>query len=323
MESLLSKKKKSKTYQSDAISANTRIDESFYNSQKKYRLEWDPPTEGKADGYLKWYVNGEFLFGIKGENLNITGSSIPNEPMYLLMNTAVSSTWGFPIPCPEGCDCSCYECGNPDCDCSLPVGYCDMFPANFEIDYVRVWQAVDEPKHQLGCSTKDRPTELFIKGYKKRYMTDDDKDPLKPLQTGGAACVKHTECGGPNRGACSASGVCVCNDGFSGSACLSHFGFDDDPYFQTDNHLEVSMIILPHGFLRAFSVLILGFIVTFLYTAINRHGDSKNHKDEIELLQSQSIMNRQAAYQSTHVNRPIQEQEKAVSYCLIDGRMID
>jgi len=217
------------TYQSDAISANTQIDQSYFTSQNKYRVEWDPPTPGKNDGYIKWYLNDRYLFGIKGESLNITGSKIPDEPMYLLMNTAVASSWGFPVPCPDGCDCSCFECNNPDCDCALPTGYCDNFPANFEIDYVRVYQAVDEPKHQLGCSTEERPSSLFIKGHEKRYMTDDDAVPLKPVKIGGAVCESHLDCGGLARGGC-IKGFCKCHDGLAGSSCLSNFGFDDHPY---------------------------------------------------------------------------------------------
>ncbi len=217
------------TYQSDAISANTQIDESYFTSHNKYRVEWEPPTPGKNDGYIKWYLNGRYLFGINGESLNITGSKIPDEPMYLLMNTAVASSWGFPVPCPDGCDCSCFECGNPDCDCALPSGYCDNFPANFEIDYVRVYQAVNEPKHQLGCSTKDKPTSLFIKGHEKRYMVEGDTMPLKPIKIGGAVCDSHSDCGELARGYC-LKGFCKCHEGFAGSSCLSYFGFDDHPY---------------------------------------------------------------------------------------------
>ncbi len=227
------------TYQSDAISANTQINETYFTSQNRYRVEWEPSTPGSNDGYIKWYLNDIFLFGINGQSLNITGSKIPDEPMYILMNTAVASSWGFPVPCPEGCDCSCYECGNPDCDCALPTGYCDNFPSSFEIDYVRVYQAVHEPKHQLGCSTKERPTALFIKGHEKRYMEDDDKVPLQPISRGGAKCNSNNDCGGSRRGHC-LQGICVCEDEYAGSSCLSSFGYDDNPYIEQIN-------VLPKG----------------------------------------------------------------------------
>ena len=226
------------TYQSDAISANTQIDQSYFNSQNIYRVEWEPPTPGQNDGYIRWYVNGDFVFGIKGESLNITGTSIPSEPMYMIINTAVASSWGFPVPCPDGCSCECYECNNPDCACALPVGYCDNFPSYFEIDYVRVWQAVNETKHQLGCSTKDRPTETFILAHEERYKEKYQKRPLKDIVRGGAPCSSSLDCGGESHGICNEKGVCECIDTFCGSRCLSHYGFNDEDYGGHEPPLE-------------------------------------------------------------------------------------
>jgi hypothetical protein len=214
------------------------MDQSYFNSQNIYRVEWEPPTPGKNDGYIRWYLNGKFVFGIKGESLNITGTSIPSEPMYMIMNTAVASSWGFPVPCPDGCTCECYECNNPDCDCALPVGYCDNFPSYFEIDYVRVWQAVNETKHQLGCSTKDRPTEKFILAHEDRYKEKYQKTPLKEIVRGGAPCTSSLDCGGDLHGICTEKGVCECTDTYSGSKCLSHYGFNDEDYGGHDPPLE-------------------------------------------------------------------------------------
>jgi hypothetical protein len=45
------------------------------------------------------------LYSISASALNKTDAIIPEEPMYVLLNTAISSTWGFPAPCPAGCDC--------------------------------------------------------------------------------------------------------------------------------------------------------------------------------------------------------------------------
>lgn len=307
------------TYQSDAISANTEIDESYFEKLNKYRVEWEPPSEGKNDGYVKWYLNDQFIYGIHGRSLNITGTSIPSEPMYLIMNTAVATSWGFPTPCPEGCSCKCFECGNPDCDCALPVGYCDNFPATFEIDYVRVWQAKNEPKHQLGCSTQDRPTELFIKAHKKRYMQDNQREPLLPVRTGGASCTTDFDCGGKRHGNCTANGVCKCNQGFAGSSCLSHFGFDDNPFSEYDNNLQVSYLLLPNAFLVIFGTLCIGFCAFFVMTVLKRHGDSG-------LAEGSTAIGSPYVYRTYHgADRTgvASHHQKPVSYCLIDGRMID
>ena len=215
------------TYQADALSANIGLNKSFYSQQQTYRIEWEPPDDDGTGGYIRWYTNGIFRYGIKGENLNITGTEIPSEAMYLIMNTAVASSWGFPAPCPSGCSCECYECGNPDCECALPSGYCDNFPASFEIEYVRVYQAKSEPKHTLGCSPEKKPTELFIKGHAKRYMEGDDKYPLEPVRGGGAFCTANSQCGGGVHGHCSDRGFCICSKNFTGPTCLAHAGFYD------------------------------------------------------------------------------------------------
>jgi len=221
-------KQKKLTYQSDAISVNTQIDESYYNDHQKYRIEWDPPEKDGKGGYIRWYLNEALIFGIKGQSLKLTGATIPSEPMSLIMNTAVASSWGFPAPCPEGCDCECFDCANPDCMCGLPTGYCDIFPANFEIDYVRVWQAENETKHQTGCSTEERPSKLFIQGHKERFMETGDKEPLKDIFYGGGKCHSDSDCGGLKHGSCSKRGVCECASGFAGSKCLAYDGFEEN-----------------------------------------------------------------------------------------------
>jgi len=86
------------------------------------RLEWEPDVE---DGYLQWYLDNELVFSIDAAALEATGSQIPLEPMYLILNTAVSHSWGFPEPCDiEQCSAcyNCYDCTNPACQCALPEG---------------------------------------------------------------------------------------------------------------------------------------------------------------------------------------------------------
>lgn len=204
-----------------------QLNESHYTDFHTYRLEWEPPDSNGTGGYIKWFTDDQLVAGIYGDSLNIMKTEIPSEPMYLLMNTAVSSHWGFPAPCPEGCDCSCFECGNSDCSCGLPWGYCKNFPAFFEIDYVRVYQAIDEDSHILGCSPAHRPTELFIEGHSKRYMSEGQSRPLHPVKSGGGVCSRGRDCGGEKRGACTVSGVCACRTGWTGPHCLAHGGFYD------------------------------------------------------------------------------------------------
>lgn len=55
--------------------------------------------------------------------------------MYLLLNTAISTTWGFPV-CGDGCACDCFDASDPACECALDPEFYSLFPAEFVIDYV-------------------------------------------------------------------------------------------------------------------------------------------------------------------------------------------
>ena len=106
---LLSHKPTSYSYQSDAISANTRLKATHFEDFHRYRMEWRLPTSSEQAS-IRWYLDDEFLFSVSQENLKISGSKIPDEPMYMLLNTAISSTWGFPAPLPPDCECTSFDC---------------------------------------------------------------------------------------------------------------------------------------------------------------------------------------------------------------------
>ena len=91
-----------------------------------------------------------------------------------------------------------------------------------------MYQAVNEPKHVLGCSPENMPTARFIEGHAERYMSEGERIPLEPLQKGGAPCVKDSQCGNdPLRGSCSSTGFCVCKTNTTGPTCLAHDAFYD------------------------------------------------------------------------------------------------
>ncbi len=80
-----------KSYQADALSANTRLNVTHFQDFHVYRLEWEPAQpdyngtlldeNDHSDGYMRWYVDDKFVYGIRGHSLNITGSRVPYEPM--------------------------------------------------------------------------------------------------------------------------------------------------------------------------------------------------------------------------------------------------
>ena len=165
-------------YVEDTLSLITDIGETYFNSYHKYRLEWQPGE----NGYVEWYLDDHLVFGVPAEALrNTTGAIIPTEPMYLVANVAMSYTWGMPSPCqsstvdwgvPNCPACGvCYDCRNPDCQCALPEGMkgCGMFPTEMKIDYVRVYQNHQDPKHSVGCSPENFPTSEWIQGHAEWY----------------------------------------------------------------------------------------------------------------------------------------------------------
>ncbi|KAL7547451.1 hypothetical protein ACHAWF_010749 [Thalassiosira exigua] len=341
----LEHKPKFLTYQSDAISANTHLTKDFFKHHHKYRVEWEPPEEDGTGGYLKWFLDGNFLYGIKGEDLqSVTHTEIPSEPMYLIMNTAVASSWGFPKPCPEGCDCDCFECGNPECSCGLPDGFCEMLPAAFEIEYVRAYQASNESKHVLGCSTKRRPTAKYIEGHKENYVDNErgQKEPLMPVQKGGGSCANDGDCGYPTKGKCSGSSkrTCACEDGYTGPMCLSHAGFDDNP--PAGDSLEVYQIILSPVFsaMLALAAAFAAFVGLAVYRGrrleaerYERLPTTPRGNGAGALGGSAGGMQMQGAsgegggsYQQSGpppYNPMGGSEQKTVTYCMIDGRLLD
>lgn len=50
------------------------LNQSHFNSQHVYKIEWQPGL----NGYLYWYLDNEIVFGIDGHGLhNLTGALIP------------------------------------------------------------------------------------------------------------------------------------------------------------------------------------------------------------------------------------------------------
>jgi len=83
-----------KSYQADAVSANTGLEETHFTDMHVYTLDWEPPSSstgtgtgsgsGSGSGYgghMRWYVDGKFIYGIEGSALNVTNSTVPSEPM--------------------------------------------------------------------------------------------------------------------------------------------------------------------------------------------------------------------------------------------------
>lgn len=101
------------------------------------------------DGYIHWISNGERSWSLfsgalaADPRVNISRRPVPQEPMYILMNLAISSGFGF-------------------------VDWANLeFPGQMLIDYVRVYQ----PKGQInvGCDPDDFPTQDYINRHMEAY----------------------------------------------------------------------------------------------------------------------------------------------------------
>ena len=216
---------KKQAFQADAIGVVHQLTPSHFQKMHTIRLEWQPGPGGRIDWFTKGYKreneNGTYYetgdgdgpdwvpaFSLKDEVLNSTmGSQIPIEPTYLIMNTAVSSTWGFPYNVPDWCT-KCYDCDDPSCACSFHPGFCQTLregDVTMKIDSIRVYQSFNASahvgaNHTLGCDPPEFPTREFIRGHEYRYMRNppfsyEDDHPLRKVQRGGGECKIDADCG--------------------------------------------------------------------------------------------------------------------------------
>jgi len=202
---------KKQAFQADAVGVAHQLTPSHFKKLHKFRVEWQPGPGGRIDWFAKGHEGQDWMrvYGIKDESLReLMGSQIPIEPSYLIFNTAVSSTWGFPYDTPADCK-KCYDCDDPECQCTFSYGFCKMLRESdvaMYIDSVRVYQSRDPSahvghNHTVGCDPIKYPTKEWIKGHSYQYMRnapfsyEDKGHPLKNIQTGGGKCHDDTDCG--------------------------------------------------------------------------------------------------------------------------------
>lgn len=168
-------------YWSDAVSFNHQLNEKHFNQKFRYRVEWELPN-AKHDGYMRWFINDKFVLDIDGSGIVDAGfgASVSTEPMYILLNTAVSTQWGFP-PTPSWCPGKNYDCNSIKYTdtCGFHPKFCNMTtnksdPPEYKVNWVRVWQNPQDDAQKVGCSTPERPTKKFIEANQGLYKTSKD-----------------------------------------------------------------------------------------------------------------------------------------------------
>jgi len=295
------------SYQADALSGNTQLNAELWEQPRNFRLEWQPPASDpeKKGGYVRWFFDETMVYGVTGKSLGSKlGAEVPSEPSYAIMNTAMSSTWGFPegeTGCPKNCECECYDCLDESgkCACGFAKGFCDSLPGHFLIDYVRVWQDLSDPVQKVGCSTPERPTKKWIEGHADNYKSDDDDVPLQPLQVGGGKCHEDSTCGGlsPSASSSSSSGPnppssstargacrkqrCACADGWVGPHCAAAAAGDPQSW-EHPATLGFAAPVLPPLLVALY--VALAFLLAFaLVSTVNKFRADSNKAEALVL----------------------------------------
>lgn len=166
---------------------------------------------------------------------------------FAVLNTDISPKWGWnacdrrsPCALANSGFCSaesqltCTDCGDPECLTICPeatswlADFCQEIhpdnPAEFLIDYVRVYQNPNDASHSVTCDPVGLETSEYINENWEKYTFNPfvKKEPLKVVRRGGGSCVEDVDCRGRNQqeGICS-SGFCICPAEWTGPNCLS------------------------------------------------------------------------------------------------------
>ncbi|EGZ29212.1 hypothetical protein PHYSODRAFT_322750 [Phytophthora sojae] len=165
-------------YQMDAISSNWPVHLGAYTDYVEYQIEW---VTGK-NGYVRWMLQGNPLFEVTTDAFsNVPQNAKKNnpqkvmleEPMSLILNVALSSSWGATPPNAGK------ECRGDGTD-EETNRICESFPMYLKIDYMRLYQDLGDDLDgdnymQVGCDPKSHPTKEWIDGHIDEYEDDDNK----------------------------------------------------------------------------------------------------------------------------------------------------
>ncbi|KAG3023026.1 hypothetical protein PC110_g9319 [Phytophthora cactorum] len=206
-------------YQMDAISSNWEVHMAAYLDWATYTVEW---VMGDS-GYVRWEVEGQVIFEIPAEALTNppqdTAQMNPKklmveEPMYIIFNVALSSSWGSSPPNAGSGSC------RGDGSSSTSNAICDSFPMYLKIDYIRLYQ--DTASMAIGCDPSSHPTKQWIEDHIDDY-TDTD-NPYTAV-SGMAFCKTDDDCSIDSStlvltGTCNSNGRCGCaSDSWTGPRC--------------------------------------------------------------------------------------------------------
>lgn len=232
-----------------------QLGDDHFKNFHTFRIEWETGPQG----YVRWYMDDVFRLGIDAEGLKEFGTQIPEEPSYIIMNTAISTSWGFPNP-PAGCNV--YDCKDPASQCGFSPGFCKELPAEFKIDYVRVYQNKNNDNHTIGCNPPKYPTRRYIQAHEYNYKGMSQAHAIEDIKHGKGKCKSHKDCG---EGTCN-NHKCQCKHDWIGPHCLVPDHQYDEPDWDKETWVPLSLPYIP-SFLAVASMgflLLLGLIAYYV-----------------------------------------------------------
>ncbi|KAG7385170.1 hypothetical protein PHYPSEUDO_001798 [Phytophthora pseudosyringae] len=217
-------------YQMDAISTDWEVHMAAYLDWVTYTVEW---VMGDS-GYVRWEVENQVIFEIPAEALTNppqdTAQMNPKkmmieEPMYVIFNVALSSSWGSSPP--NAGSGSCRGEGSSSTDNAI----CDSFPMYMKIDYIRLYQDTSSNTAMaIGCDPSSHPTQQWIEDNIDDYT---DTDNPSTAVSGMAFCNSDDDCtvgtSSVITGTCNSDGRCECaSDSWTGPRCTEVASASDD-----------------------------------------------------------------------------------------------
>jgi beta-glucanase (GH16 family) len=122
-----------------AISGTTLLNNNWYDGKQyqKYAFEYEP---GTSNGKIAWFVGEDRSFMMDGHaigpNGNVNSRIVSEEPMSMVLNLGISTTWG-------------------------EVDMVNLkFPTIMRVDYVRIYQR--EGQEHITCDPPGFPTTDYI-----------------------------------------------------------------------------------------------------------------------------------------------------------------
>ncbi|ETN23598.1 hypothetical protein PPTG_00165 [Phytophthora nicotianae INRA-310] len=243
-------------YQMDALSANWPVQLAAYTSYVKYQVEWVMGSQG----YIRWMVEDIVIFEIPAESVeNVPqddAKSNPKkimleEPMYVIFNVALSTSWGATPPNP-GSPC------RGDGSNAQNNAICDGFPMYMKIDYIRIYQDLSSNSTMsIGCDPSTHPTKQWIEDHIDEYETTENK--WIEVQ-GGANCKSDLDCTVSTShiltGKCNKKGRCSCGSSgaWGGPRCTT-------PLADTANGEGFGPPTVLSSLFGAFVIVLLVFVV--------------------------------------------------------------